>query len=99
MLMPLSVAYRTAVASAPVVSRSEDGDRPTFGRIAPESSALTLESAWACSRKSLQIGDLAPVAQWIEQRFPKPRALVRFRPGAPANPLFIGCLLPSAAQC
>jgi hypothetical protein len=24
----------------------------------------------------------APVAQWIEQRFPKPRALVRFRPGA-----------------
>ena len=25
----------------------------------------------------------APVAQWIEQRFPKPRALVRFRPGAP----------------
>ena len=26
----------------------------------------------------------APVAQWIEQRFPKPRALVRFRPGASA---------------
>src|SRR5437763_5147252 len=24
----------------------------------------------------------APVAQWIEQRFPKPRALVRFRPEA-----------------
>ena len=24
----------------------------------------------------------APVAQWIEQRFPKPRALVRLRPGA-----------------
>ncbi len=24
----------------------------------------------------------APVAQWIEQRFPKPRALVQFRPGA-----------------
>src|SRR5437773_10244095 len=24
----------------------------------------------------------APVAQWIEQRFPKPRALVRFRAGA-----------------
>ena len=27
----------------------------------------------------------APVAQWIEQRFPKPRALVRFRPGASAR--------------
>src|SRR5207253_3218089 len=27
----------------------------------------------------------APVAQWIEQRFPKPRALVRFRPGALAR--------------
>jgi hypothetical protein len=27
----------------------------------------------------------APVAQWIEQRFPKPRALVRFRPGALSN--------------
>jgi hypothetical protein len=25
---------------------------------------------------------LAPVAQWIEQRFPKPRAQVRFLPGA-----------------
>jgi hypothetical protein len=25
---------------------------------------------------------LATVAPWIEQRFPKPRALVRFRPGA-----------------
>ena len=24
----------------------------------------------------------APVAQWIEQRFPKPRAQVRFLPGA-----------------
>ena len=29
----------------------------------------------------------APVAQWIEQRFPKPRALVRFRPGALLNHL------------
>ena len=29
----------------------------------------------------------APVAQWIEQRFPKPRALVRFRPGALVNSL------------
>src|SRR5207245_2738161 len=28
----------------------------------------------------------APVAQWIEQRFPKPRALVRFRPGASRDP-------------
>ena len=25
---------------------------------------------------------IAPVAQWIEQRFPKPRAQVRFLPGA-----------------
>src|SRR5215210_8561410 len=42
----------------------------------------------------------APVAQWIEQRFPKPRAQVRFRPGAspvakrvtaetPAKPRFL----------
>jgi hypothetical protein len=31
----------------------------------------------------------APEAQWIEQRFPKPRALVRFRSGALKNPLLI----------
>jgi hypothetical protein len=30
----------------------------------------------------LEQAENAPVAQWIEQRFPKPRALVRFRPGA-----------------
>ena len=30
----------------------------------------------------------APVAQWIEQRFPKSRALVRFRPGAFPGGLF-----------
>ena len=42
----------------------------------------------ACSRRSTDDRRLlapfrrAPVAQWIEQRFPKPRALVRFRPGA-----------------
>src|SRR5215218_2314232 len=31
-------------------------------------------------------GRRAPVAQWIEQRFPKPRAQVRFLPGAsPSN--------------
>ena len=39
----------------------------------------------------------APVAQWIEQRFPKPRALVRFRPGAStlvrAIPTFSGRFL------
>jgi hypothetical protein len=29
-----------------------------------------------------QPSDKAPVAQWIEQRFPKPRAQVRFLPGA-----------------
>ena len=34
----------------------------------------------------LQNKDFAPVAQWIEQRFPKPRALVRFRPGASMGP-------------
>src|SRR5579862_6180788 len=28
----------------------------------------------------------APVAQWIEQRFPKPRAQVRFLPGASSRP-------------
>jgi hypothetical protein len=31
---------------------------------------------------SAQSSHIAPVAQWIEQRFPKPRALVRFRAGA-----------------
>ena len=40
----------------------------------------------AAFRKYLQIGIFAPVAQWIEQRFPKPRALVRFRPGASMGP-------------
>ncbi len=32
----------------------------------------------------------ARVAQWIEQRFPKPRALVRFRPGTLAETSFPG---------
>src|SRR4051812_12873246 len=34
------------------------------------------------SRNPCKIGQNAPVAQWIEQRFPKPRAHVRFMPGA-----------------
>ena len=34
------------------------------------------------ARNRLNQAGNAPVAQWIEQRFPKPRALVRFRPGA-----------------
>ena len=34
---------------------------------------------------SAQQSHNAPVAQWIEQRFPKPRALVRFRSGASAR--------------
>jgi hypothetical protein len=34
------------------------------------------------ARNRLNQAEKAPVAQWIEQRFPKPRALVRFRPGA-----------------
>ena len=33
-------------------------------------------------RKRLNQAANAPVAQWIEQRFPKPRAHVRFMPGA-----------------
>ena len=33
-------------------------------------------------RKRLNQAANAPVAQWIEQRFPKPRAQVRFLPGA-----------------
>src|SRR5712692_3351138 len=32
--------------------------------------------------RGLQFGRSAPVAQWIEQRFPKPRAQVRFFSGA-----------------
>jgi hypothetical protein len=32
--------------------------------------------------KRLEKAKNAPVAQWIEQRFPKPRAQVRFLPGA-----------------
>jgi hypothetical protein len=33
-------------------------------------------------RNRLEQAQNAPVAQWIEQRFPKPRAHVRFMPGA-----------------
>ena len=44
----------------------------------------------------------APVAQWIEQRFPKPRALVRFRPGASLdsseNDLFAGYFLETSVS-
>ena len=36
-------------------------------------------------KKYLQIPYFAPVAQWIEQWFPKPRAQVRFLPGALSN--------------
>src|SRR5262245_19391519 len=34
------------------------------------------------ARNRLVQAGSAPVAQWIEQRFPKPRAHVRFMPGA-----------------
>src|SRR5215471_16854009 len=37
-------------------------------------SETSLRTALSCAR--------APVAQWIEQWFPKPRAQVRFLPGA-----------------
>jgi hypothetical protein len=40
----------------------------------------------------------APVAQWIEQRFPKPRALVRFRPGALARARFRSGIAPVASS-
>ena len=43
-------------------------------------------------------GARAPVAQWIEQRFPKPRAHVRFMPGALSKPLSITFLLSSALR-
>jgi hypothetical protein len=36
----------------------------------------------AVKLKALQRAKSAPVAQWIEQRFPKPRAQVRFLSGA-----------------
>jgi hypothetical protein len=37
------------------------------------------------TRTSCKTQCFAPVAQWIEQRFPKPRAQVRFLPGALAS--------------
>src|SRR5919198_989767 len=43
-------------------------------------SAVAVAVDEACPRYR---GQRAPVAQWIEQRFPKPRAQVRFLPGAP----------------
>ena len=45
------------------------------------------------SRERLEQAGNAPVAQWIEQRFPKPRAHVRFVPGALSNLLSIAFLL------
>ena len=36
----------------------------------------------ASGKKCCKGTECAPVAQWIEQRFPKPRAQVRFLPGA-----------------
>src|SRR5205823_1363672 len=45
--------------------------------------AIRCRSPWQPARRSgASLRGSAPVAQWIEQRFPKPRAQVRFLPGA-----------------
>jgi hypothetical protein len=62
-----------------VLSVATPGARrhPRVSRDLDQARALSLEAADPGYPQRR-----APVAQWIEQRFPKPRALVRFRPGA-----------------
>src|SRR5439155_24162743 len=70
--------------------RSRDRPSPRLtkhlGRGPPRAGAGPARTATlrqnAMKGGSCKTGETAPVAQWIEQRFPKPRALVRFRPGA-----------------
>ena len=52
----------------------------TFGQKLELGGEIHFE--WSEQRKSCKAGQNAPVAQWIEQRFPKPRAQVRFLSGA-----------------
>jgi hypothetical protein len=49
-------------------------------------------------RRSLPSPRYAPVAQRIEQRFPKPRAQVRFLPGASQEPLHLNGFSPRPAR-
>jgi hypothetical protein len=63
--------------------------RRRFARCRKDDAALSA-SAPSCFRRpesaarALPCLFRAPVAQWIEQRFPKPRAQVQFLSGAPA---------------
>src|ERR1700694_2305174 len=56
------------------------GSRVAAGGCRLSSSAVTVAEAPSVAKRTVKPN--APVAQWIEQRFPKPRALVQFRPGA-----------------
>src|ERR1700694_4243704 len=62
------------------------GSRVAAGGCRLSSSAVTVAEAPSVAKRTVKPN--APVAQWIEQRFPKPRAQVRFLSGAlAARPL------------
>ena len=64
-------------------SRSRWWRQPVERTSEPKSSAhREIHFMRPSVRKPCKQGKTAPVAQWIEQRFPKPRAQVRFWPGA-----------------
>ena len=60
-------------------------DRSALGHV----QSLTLPRPRSRREAALRL-PRAPVAQWIEQRFPKPRAHVRFMPGASRPPKPVG---------
>jgi hypothetical protein len=91
--LSLSVARPPASTSIRDTSGSEESRRSPRGVMSPgipaERPSRAHFSTQACVCKPLRSSH-APVAQWIEQRFPKPRAHVRFMPGA-SLPALLSC--------
>jgi hypothetical protein len=72
----LAEGYSFSSAHRTTVSQERCAARCSRARVGPSSARASARGA------RLSWVRLAPVAQWIEQWFPKPRAHVRFMPGA-----------------
>jgi hypothetical protein len=86
--MQVAVGQRAILVAAPIASPGSFPSLRQLGRRQTRHSAAGLRVVGR-PQATLRCGR-APVAQWIEQRFPKPRALVRFRPGALTSPFRSG---------
>src|SRR5581483_2618981 len=76
---------RRRTGGRPLTGRGGTGGKPARRRAARGASRTGRLSRTRRGTLAI-VALLAPVAQWTEQRFPKPRAQVRFLPGAPLDP-------------